>query len=153
MNETAVQQKIVAIARRYGLNPGSLTTDQYTRFSLMAREGLRAKVDAAASALSSVARTRLLGMRVVPEVAASNKAKCEACPDAAFSVLADGAPACGQCGCSGRLLISKWVDPHGECPQGHWKNVGMPTVNSKPISGEQSGFDGTGDAAGKGQVG
>jgi hypothetical protein len=152
MSETAIQQRIFQLARQYGLNPTSLTTEQYTRFSLLAREGVKAKVDAAASAVSSVARTRLLGMRVTPEVAAANKAKCEACPNGAYSVLADGAPVCGECGCSGRLLISKWVDPRGECPKGHWRNVGMPTVNMRKIVNERSGDDGTGDAAGTGQV-
>ena len=152
MAETAVQQKIVEIARRYGLNPGALTTEQYTRFSLMAREGLKAKVDAASAALGSVARTKLLGIKVTPEVAAANKSKCEACPSGAYSVLKDGAPACGECGCSGRLLISKWVDPRGECPRGLWRNAGMPTVSAKKIVGEQSGSDGAGDAAGKGTV-
>lgn len=152
MSETSIQQKIVEIARRYGLNPGDLTTEQYTRFSLMAREGVKAKVDAAASAAGSVARTKLLGMRVTPEVAAANKATCEACPDGAYSVLKDGASACGECGCSGRLLISKWVDPRGECPKGHWRNVGMPTVNMRKIANEKSATDGDGDSAGNGQV-
>lgn len=151
MSDTAIQQKIVEIAHRYGLNPGSLTTEQYTRFSLMAREGLRAKLDAATSAISSVARTKLLGMKVAPEVAASNKEKCESCPSNRYSVLADGASACGACGCSGRMLISKWVDPNGYCPEGYWTNVGMPTISMKKMENANL-LEGHGDAAGSWKV-
>lgn len=152
MSDSAIQQKIVQLARQYGLNPGNLTTEQYTRFSLMARTTVREKIEAATAAGASLARTRLLGMKVTPEVAASNKAVCEKCPDKQYRMLADNSPACGACGCSGRFLISKWVDPMQACPKGHWTNVGMPTVSAKKISNEKSAGDGLGDAFGEGKV-
>lgn len=151
MDDTSIQQKIVELARRFGLNPGQLTSAQYTRFSLMARSSVREKLDAARSAMGSLARTKLLGIRVAPDVAASNKATCLKCPDSLFQELKDGSPSCGGCGCSGRFLISKWTDPRGKCPKGHWSNAGMPTVNGKSIEDEKSATSG-GDASGSGKV-
>jgi len=146
--ETAIQQKILELAKRYGVRASDLTEAQYLKFSLMARETFKEKVDAATSALGSMARTKVLGLKVLPEVAAANKEKCINCPSNAYKVLADGSPSCGKCGCAGRFLINKWVDPNGECPEGHWKNVGMPTVNSKKIAENSFNSSGSGDASG-----
>ena len=150
-SETAIQQKIFENARRYGLDPTKLTETQYLRFSLMARESFREKIDAATSALGSVARTKLLGLKVTPEVSAANKEKCLQCPSNAYRTLADGSPSCGECGCAGRFLINKWVDPNGECPKGYWKNAGMPTISARKVTGEKFESSSSGDANGSGK--
>lgn len=136
--DTAIQQKIVEIARRHGKSVSNLSTVEFTRFSLMARESFALKANAMARAAGSQIRTRLLGLRVLPDTAASNKAICEACPSGKFTALADKSPSCLACGCSGRFLIGKWVDPSGVCPLNHWSNVGKETISTIPPSSDAS---------------
>jgi len=135
MNDTAIQQKIVELARRYGKSVSQLTQDEYLRFSLAARKTFSDKIDAVSRAATSMVKTQLLGIRVSPEIASSNKETCEKCPSSLYTKLADGTPSCSACGCAGRFLISKWADPTGECPRRHWSNLGQVTVSARPDTG------------------
>ncbi len=80
-------------------------------------------------------RTGIFGARISVEDEKKNVDVCAACPDGKYRVLSDGAPVCEACGCSGKFLKSKWIDPAQKCPNGHWTNEGRKAV-SLTVDGE-----------------
>jgi hypothetical protein len=119
-DDTAIQLKIIEIAKKYGVDASRMTSSQYATFSLMARDSFAAKAKAIGSAVMSLAATTA-GRRVSLEQVKSNEEICGGCEH--FKRLADAEPACGKCGCSGKFLRSKWADPSQGCPIGKWTNL------------------------------
>lgn len=121
--DTAIEQKIYELAKKYGKNPSKLSSMEYTQLSLLARESMKEKASAAVAAGASILKTKFLNIRVSEEKANQNASICRNCPDGKFKTLDDGMPSCGACGCSGRFLQSKWMDKTQKCPNGHWDNT------------------------------
>lgn len=120
---TDVQQAVIRLARARGLNPATLTGNQYKLLVATVYQQRGELLGAAGRAAASQIRTSL-GRTVHLSVYKENRAKCEACPK--FGQLRDGTILCGACGCSGRLLESKLQDPLESCPLGNWTNDGRP---------------------------
>lgn len=126
---------VIQAAKKLGYDPARMTERQYRNAALMAQKGLKNKASAVVSATTSLLKTTVLSLRVLPETVKENKRVCSSCEH--FSTLADGAPVCRKCTCSGKFLISKWNDPDQECPiedpttsQPKWSNKGKPTVKN-----------------------
>jgi len=111
-----IDREILKICEERGVNPAHLNESRYRQLSLLAYRRLGKAGKAIASATSSVARTKL-GMRVSEEVREQNRQTCLECPHDKYAVLArDGSSACRACGCVGRMLEVKWMDPKEHCP-------------------------------------
>lgn len=108
-------------AVRRGLDPANLTEAQYAMCSvaIRSREEL---VEDGKRAVASIARTKVFGLKVLPEKREANKAQCEKNECQKFRSI-NGKPACDWCNCQGVGLESKWEDPFEFCPGGYWSNL------------------------------
>lgn len=115
MSSTHEQLAVLKLARARGLDPARLGRAQMLQLALEAQGSLGRQAAAATRALGSVAKTAL-GFHVSRERARANEQVCRKCPHGGFSILRDGTIACGECGCQGPFLESKWMDRQEFCP-------------------------------------
>lgn len=117
-----MQLKILELAKKRGWDPTNLSATQYTVLSIEARTIAELARDAARAGASLV-RTRLVGIRIRPELAEANRRECESNACGKFRRLSDTRAACDACNCQSELLESKWMDPNERCPLGRWDNT------------------------------
>lgn len=112
------QLAILNEAKRRGWKP-PLSPDQMRTCALAVRSP-REKVAAVLKSTESYAATSL-GLRRVPlQIYNVRKSTCERNECGSFGTLSNGSGVCHRCGCNGKMLNSKWLDPNQKCPAGLW---------------------------------
>lgn len=107
---------VLKLAKKKGINPTKIGKVRFANLALEAQGGVGAKARAAARAVGSRVRTGILQQFVPAAKSSANEAACMACPHGALERLKDGTPACVACGCQGKFIKSKWMDPNEYCP-------------------------------------
>lgn len=115
----SLDHRLLLEAHKLGLSPAEMTDAQF-RAAALAAMTAREKVAAAASVAGAYARVTIAGQEVPGYVEEARRGKCEPNTCGSFIRLADGSPACLDCGCSGSGpvgLTLKWKDKKSKCPK------------------------------------
>ena len=121
MNDTAIQLKVLQLARARGLDPATMDLQTWKALQIEAR-GVREILRDGAKAVTTRASV-IMSLNVVSdEKYAQNEAICQT-NQCGFYNVKNGEPVCMKCGCSEKWLKSKMKSKRQKCPVGLWDNT------------------------------